>query len=105
MEASVSTVSPPQVNRSRGRGLFWLGIAACLLGLGLAALLMAMKVLREPWYAPILATLGALLLLASLVKRFTIVRLVALVLVTVLACFQWFALLALARLPEYQGPV
>jgi hypothetical protein len=100
-----TAVSPPEVQRrSRGRGLFWLGIAVCLLGIGLAALLFSMKILREPWYAPILATAGAVLLLASVFKRFKVVRLLVFLLVTAVAGFEWYSIGSLARLPQYTGP-
>lgn len=94
----------PAASRSRGRALLWAGVAACLLGLALAVAQFGLKIVGVPWYTPALATLGAVLLAVSLVRRRTTPRAVALVLVAALAGFEWYALGSLLRLPAYDGP-
>ena len=95
--ASFSTTAPP------GRALFWAGIGVCLLGVALMAAQFGMKVLVVPWYAPALATLGALLLLMAIARRLSIVRVLALLLVAALAGFQWYFIVTLMKLPTYEG--
>lgn len=94
----------PAAERSRGRPYLWAGIAACLLGLVLAFIQFSLKILSVPWYSPALATLGAFLVLVSLVRRRSIPRVLTLVLVTALVGFQWYALVSLMKLPAYEGP-
>lgn len=102
--ASVSTASPP-TERAKGRGLLWLGIGLCLLGIALQAVQFGVvKALFVPWYSPVLATLGALLLVCSVVRRRTVTRTIALVLVAALAGFQWYFLGSMMKLPDYAGP-
>ena len=62
------------------------------------------QVLKAPWYVPIAATAGAVLLVASLWQRRTVWRILALVLVALLAGAEWAMLLGM-RLPAYTGPV
>src|SRR5689334_8882131 len=103
----MTTVSatPPQVQRSRGRALLWLGLGLCLLGPALVVAQFSLKRLSMPWYSPALATLGACLLVASLARRRTVVRWLALLLVVGVAAFQWYTLAVLMKLPAYVGPV
>jgi hypothetical protein len=82
-----------------------------MLGLGLAALGIVAYVvqikaqrLTAPWYMPIAATLGLVFLAVSLWKKRTVWRILALLLVGLLAGAEWTFLLA-ARLPAYTGPV
>jgi len=95
----------PTTDRSRGRGYFWAGIGACLLGVALVQIQLWLGYLRTPWYCPALATIGALLLLVAVVRRGTVLRKIVLLLVAGLAAFQWYALGVMMRLPEYDGPV
>jgi hypothetical protein len=94
----------PAVNRASGRLLLWTGIAAAVLGIVLCAIQFGLKMLFVPWYAPALATIGALLLLAAVLKRLSVTRIVVLVLVTALAGLEWYFLGSLAKIPEYTGP-
>jgi len=103
--ATVAPATTPSANlRSRGRGYFWAGIGACLLGLALTAVQFGLKHLAVPWYSPVLATLGAFLLLVAVARRRSIPRLIALGLVAALAGFQWYFLGSLIKLPAYEGP-
>jgi hypothetical protein len=54
---------------------------------------------------PGLATLGVLLVIMALVYARSVVRVLALVLVGVLAAGEWYVLVKVAKLPEYTGPV
>jgi hypothetical protein len=60
--------------------------------------------LMAPWYMPITATLGAILVGVALWKARSIWRILALVLVMLFAGAEWSFLL-LTRLPPYAGPV
>jgi hypothetical protein len=98
------TVPPSVQQRSYGRGYFWAGIGSCLLGMALVVAQFSLKYLFVPWYCPVLASLGAILLLVAVVRRRTIPRVAGLVLIAALAGFQWYALVWLMKLPEYEGP-
>jgi hypothetical protein len=57
-----------------------------------------------PWYMPILASLGVVLVAASLWERRTIWRVLALLAVVLLAGAEWAFMVAM-RQPPYTGPV
>ena len=101
---TTSTTSPA-TDRSRGRAFLWAGVGACLLGLALVVVQFVLGYLRTPWYSPALATVGALLVLAGVVQRPGVFRIVVLFLVAGLAGFQWFAIGWSFRLPAYEGPI
>ena len=90
--------------RARGRAYFWAGIGVCLLGLALVFVQFGLKYLFVPWYSPVLATIGALLLLSSAAQRRSIPRVVVLVLVAAFAGFQWYFFASMIKLPSYAGP-
>jgi hypothetical protein len=98
------TTTPETDQRSPGRGYFWAGIAACLLGPAIVAAQIGLKFLGVPWYSPILATVGAFLLVLSTARRRSIPRVAALVLVAALAGLQWYFVGVLLKLPGYDGP-
>jgi hypothetical protein len=104
MSATVTT--PAATARNTGRLWFWLGIAATLLGI--AVYFVQFMVLKQlgstPWYAPVLATLGAALVFLSVRERRTVPRLVGLVLLLLLAGLQWYFFLSFTKLPQYAGP-
>jgi hypothetical protein len=96
--------SPTAPRRFPGRLLLWLGLALAALGvIGYTVQISAQR-LTMPWYLPVSATLGVVLLLASLWERRTVWRVLALVLVLLLAAAEW-AMLLTTRLPAYAGPV
>jgi hypothetical protein len=104
MPQSLKT-SPP-IRRSRGRWWLWLGVGLGLLGEALYLVqVFLLKQLVTPWYLPIMATAGALLVLISVRQRLTWARMVGLVLLALFGGFQWYFLLSISRLPEYKGPV
>jgi hypothetical protein len=92
------------VPRSRGRGYFWAGLGLCVLGLAATVVQFALQIIRTPWYSPVLATLGAILLLVAVARRRTIPRVIGLVLVAAFAGLQWYFLGVLMKLPDYKGP-
>jgi hypothetical protein len=98
--------APPATDRSRGGVYLWAGVAACLLGIALVFVQFSLKIVAVPWYTPILATLGVVLLLVALVQRWSRLRFVALLLVAALAGLEWYGLLVLVnlKLPPYEGP-
>ncbi|MEX0713897.1 MAG: hypothetical protein WD278_16285 [Pirellulales bacterium] len=102
----MSTVSTTVAvkERPKGRGYFWAGIAVCLFGIALCVAQYSLRQLIVPWYVAGLATLGAVLLLWSVIQRPSVVRVVVLALIAALAGFEWYFLVSLARLPTYDGP-
>ena len=90
--------------KSRGRLLFWLGLLLAVLGIAAYIAQVSMARLTVPWYMPIMATVGAVLVLISVWQRRSVFRIVVLVLITLLAGAEW-AFLTAVRLPAYAGPV
>jgi hypothetical protein len=93
-------------SRSPGRLIACLGLAIAVLGV--VAYMVQLFVLKrtfEPWYVPILGTLGAALLLWSVLLQRTVWRKILLLLVWMLVVFEWFFMIVLSRLPPYTGPV
>jgi hypothetical protein len=104
VNAPNTPAAPPSAGQPRGRAFLWAGVAACLLGLALAVAQFGLKIVGVPWYTPVLATLGAVLLAVSLIRQRTVPRAVVLALVAALAGFEWYTLGSLLRLPAYDGP-
>src|SRR5437016_4672060 len=84
---SVGTMSPPlaSTKRSAGRLYLWLGVALVVLGPVVYMIQLQAKMLKVPWYAPTLATLGVALVLFSLARKVTISRIAALAVCGLLA--------------------
>jgi hypothetical protein len=100
----MDTASASAPRRYPGRLYLLLGLGVVVLGiLGYVAQLAAQR-LFVPWYVPGLATLGVVLVLVSLWQARTVWRVLALLLVLLLAGAEWAFLLS-ARLPAYTGPV
>jgi hypothetical protein len=64
----------------------------------------ALQIMKTPWYSPVLATIGAILLVVAVARRRSIPRLIGLVLVAVFAGLQWYLFGVLLKLPDYNGP-
>src|SRR5204862_378054 len=96
------TTHPPVT--TTGRGYFLAGIAVCLLGLVLVAVQFSLKRLFTPWYSPVLATLGAILLVIAVSRRASIPRLITLILLVAFAGLQWYFLGVITKLPDDEGP-
>jgi hypothetical protein len=89
---------------SRGRLLAPAGLALTVLGVAAYAIQLSLGRLMLPWYMPAAALFGVALVAASLWKRRTAWRALALVVALAIAGFELLALGAL-RLPPYQGPI
>ena len=96
------TNAPPA--GSRGRLLMLTGLSLAVLGVAAYAAQLYLGHLMLPWYMPAAALLGVALVAASLQKRRTVWRWLALVVVTLLAGFEVLTLNAM-RLPPYAGPI
>lgn len=96
---------PPTRCRPPARWLFRGGWALVLLGLvGYAVQLAALKQFFVPWYAPVLATAGVLAMLLAVRQRWSVLRVLGLVLALLLTAGEWFFLVSLSRAPTYAGP-
>jgi hypothetical protein len=96
---SVETIAKP-----RGWPLFLAGFLLIVVGPVLYAIQFQMGRLNTPWYMPILATTGVLLMAASLWVRMGILRSIGLVFFGLFCAFQWYAIGFMALLPSYTGP-
>jgi hypothetical protein len=81
-----------------------LGLGLAVLGILAYVVQIAAQRLTTPWYMPIAATLGLVFVAVALWKKRTVWRVLALLLVGLLAGAEWAGLLG-ARLPAYTGPV
>lgn len=97
-----SSIAAPR--RLGGRLFLLLGVGLALLGVAAYIVQISLQRLMTPWYMPMMASLGVLLVILSLFERRTIWRLLALSAVTLLAGAEW-AFLYATRLPPYTGPI
>jgi hypothetical protein len=89
-----------------GRLLAWLGFVAALLGLaGYIVQILVFKSLFEPWYLPIVGSLGAGLVVLALLRARSLWRIVGVAFCALLAGFEWWFLIWFTKLPPYTGPV
>lgn len=85
-----------------GLGIF---ILAVVLGPTIYFVQMAQdRNLSTPWHMPILATVGVLLMAASVVQRRGIWRSAGLGVFALLCGFLWFFVAVLTKTPPYEGP-
>lgn len=101
MDTGPSTIT---ASPRSGRGLALLGFLLAIVGLGSYIALIAARRLVLPWYLPVTATLGVLLVAASLWRARSGWRIAALIAVFLLAGMEWMFVFA-TRLPAYTGPV
>ena len=80
------------------------GLAVPVLGIATYLVQFSLQRLMLPWYMPAAALLGVALVFASLWKRRTVWRVLALVVVLLLAGFELVVLNEM-RLPPYVGPI
>jgi hypothetical protein len=90
---------PPSTRRFE-----WLGIALCVVGIGLGIAQFSQGFLFVPWYIPALSFAGALLVLTAFLRRRGIGTGIALFLTLGLAAFECFMLGVGLRTPPYEGP-
>ncbi len=91
-------------SRSSGRLLILAGLIVPVLGVAAYAIQLSLKHLMLPWYMAAAELLGVALVVASLWRRQTCWRVLALVVVLALGGFELMALNA-TRLPPYTGPI
>jgi hypothetical protein len=87
-----------------GRLFLWAGLCLPVLAVGAFAVQIANAHLKTPWYLPVVATLGVVLVGYALWRRRSVWRWIALIPVVLFACLTW-AFLVMLRLPAYEGPV
>lgn len=91
---------------STGRALFLGGVLLAILGpVVYNVQMLVFEQLVTPWYAAVLGTLGLLLIVLALARRWTVVRLIGVAVVGLLVAFEWGFLLSFSRTPEYAGPL
>ena len=100
----MTTIPTPSTHRSRGRLFLLLGLGLAVLGVVAYVVQFSLGRLTVPWYMPALASLGVVLVIASLRETRTVWRVLALVAVVLLGGFELMALNAM-RLPPYRGPI
>jgi hypothetical protein len=84
--------------------LFLLGVLLCIAGPGLYAGQLALRHLWTPWYVPVLASAGVLLMLVSVLRRPGLVRVLGLLLFGLLCGLEWYFLGVASKSPPYAGP-
>jgi hypothetical protein len=88
------------------RGFLWLGVAFAVVGIPLYFVqLMALGRTDSPWYAPVMASLGVVMVFLALLRRASLGRWLVLSLMVALMAGEWWFLLRYVRLPAYNGPV
>jgi hypothetical protein len=101
----VDPAPPAAVSRPPRRwALFVAGVLLFFLGPAIYAVQLHFKRLEVPWHAPLLATAGLALMIASVWRSRGVVRMVLLALFTVVCGFEWFSLLVGMASPAYTGP-
>lgn len=88
---------------STGSSSLWLGLGLAAFGIGAYVAQIQMALLKAPWYLPVVTTIGAILIAAALWQRRSVWRIVALMLLVLLAGGAW-AFMFFFRYPEYAGP-
>jgi hypothetical protein len=96
------TSAPP--DRHPGRLYLLVGLLAALAGPAMYAGQLSQRILIAPWYVPLLATGGLLLIFLALVRSRSIWRWTAALLVGLAAAGEWAMILILMAAPAYTGP-
>jgi hypothetical protein len=96
--------TPVGASRHPGRTYLVLGMLVALAGLVIYAVQLRAKVLTAPWYAPVLATVGLVLVVTALVRSRSGWRWAVAVFFTLFAAAEWVFFLALMSTPAYTGP-
>ena len=84
--------------------LFALGLLLFVVGPVLYFGQISLKQLWTPWYLPALATIGIMLMCASVRQRRGAWRSVGLLLFSLLCVAEWYLMLVAAKTPVYSGP-
>ncbi len=100
VSVETATASAP----ARRWPLFLVGILLFFLGPVIYAVQVQAKQLETPWYALVLATIGVLLMTASVWQRGGVLRTAGLVLFVLVCGLEWYMVLVTAKTPLYTGP-
>jgi hypothetical protein len=100
----MTTSSTAVPRRFPGRLLVVAALALATLGVIGFVVQIAVHPVLAPWYLPISASVGVVLLVVSLIRKRTAFRVLALVMMVLLAGVEW-AMMWGTRLPAYTGPV
>ena len=102
----ISSEPVPKDARRSSRLLLWLGVLITILGpVHYAVQIIQARRLMTPWYLPISATVGVILVAWSILKARTITRFIVLAIIGLLALGHWYFIVGESRLPQYAGPV
>jgi hypothetical protein len=97
--------SAPETDfRPRHRPLFLAGILLFLLGPPIYVVQFQGKLLFAPWYVPIMASIGVVLMFASVWRRRGVARTIGVVFFAVVCGLEWFLLAVGTATPLYSGP-
>jgi len=104
--ADSDAIEPPRGTSSQGsdRLLLALGVSLAVLGVVAYVVQTSLQSLMAPWYMPILALLGLTLVAMALLRRRTVWRLAAFLVVGLLLGAE-LAFFYAVRLPAYTGPI
>jgi hypothetical protein len=101
---NIESVPPAVRSRSHHWTLFVAGIALFVLGPVWFVAQYRFKNLGSVWYVPVLSSAGVLLLILSVRRRRSVVRMVFLILFAIVCGFEWFLFTVATRSPVYTGP-
>lgn len=99
-EDSTPTTIVPRTHRPFFAG----GVVMFVLGPILYFVQVGLKNLKMPWYLPGLASIGVVLMIASVRQRRGVWRMTGLVLFAALCGAEWYMLVVAAKTPPYTGP-
>jgi hypothetical protein len=94
----------PTTSTPRRRPLFLGGTLLFLAGPALYAVQISLGQLWTAWYMPLLASLGVVLMIASMRHRRTVLRSVVLAVFALLCVGEWYLMLVATKTPAYTGP-
>jgi uncharacterized membrane protein HdeD (DUF308 family) len=100
----MSDDAAPKPYALRGRISMILGVVLAFLGVGAYATQISLQRLATPWYMPVTALLGVVLVATSLWERRTVWRGIASLVVLLLAGAE-ITFFYVTRLPGYAGPI
>jgi hypothetical protein len=101
---NIESVPPAVRSRSHHWALFVAGIVLFVLGPVSFVAQYRLKNLGSVWYVPVLSSAGMLLLILSVRRRRSVVRMVFLMLFAIVCGFEWYAFTVATRSPAYTGP-
>jgi hypothetical protein len=102
MEAEANV---PQTGSRAGKvPLYSLGLLLLVGGIVIYVVQFNMRQLVVPWYMPIMATVGSLLMLVAYLQRRSALRLAGFILADLVTIVLWLFLLVFTVVPAYAGP-